>query len=152
MAGYFFDSSALVKLYHAEAGTATVSQIVNITGNQIRVSRLTVAELTSAFAIKARTQSINREDADLFLRQFREDVTSGMLEVFSIGETEFALAELLLERYGFGSRLRSLDALQLAAASELRNRKLVDHLMAADAVLCEVARLEGFSVINPEHA
>jgi predicted nucleic acid-binding protein len=151
LAGYFFDSSALVKLYHAEAGTPTVSQIVNTTGNLIRVSRLTVAELTSAFAIKARTLSINREDADLFLRQFREDVTSGMLEVFSIGESEFALAELLLERYAFGSRLRSLDALQLAAASALRNRKLVDHLVAADAVLCEVARLEGFSVINPEH-
>ena len=75
-----------------------------------------------------------------------------MLEVFSIGESEFALAELLLERYAFGSRLRSLDALQLAAASALRNRKLVDHLVAADAVLCEVARLEGFSVINPEHS
>jgi uncharacterized protein len=118
LAGYFFDSSALVKLYHAEAGTATVSQIVNTTGNLIRVSRLTVAELTSAFAIKARTQSINREDADLFLRQFREDVTSGMLEVFSIGESEFALAELLLERYALGSRLRSLDALQLPTKSE----------------------------------
>jgi predicted nucleic acid-binding protein len=151
LAGYFFDSSALVKLYHAEAGTPAVSQIINTTGNLILVSRLTVAELTSAFAIKARTRSINREDADLFLQQFREDVTSGMLEVFSLGESEFALAELLVERHAFGSRLRTLDALQLATASELRNRNLVDHFVAADAVLCEVARLEGFSVINPEH-
>jgi predicted nucleic acid-binding protein len=152
LAGYFFDSSALVKLYHAEAGTPTVSQIVNTTGNLIRVSRLTVAELTSAFAIKVRTQSIGREDADAFLRQFRRDVTSGKLEVFSIGEPEFTAAESLVERYAFDSRLRALDSLQLAVALELRNQKLVDQFVAADAVLCEVARLEGFSVINPEQA
>lgn len=151
MAGFFFDSSALVKLYHPEAGTTAVDQIVGTQGNLIRVSRLTVAELTSAFAIKVRTQSISREDADVFLRQFRGDVNRGKLEVFSIGESEFAMAELLVERYAFEFRLRALDALQLAVASELRSQKLVDTLVAADAILCEVARLEGFSVINPEH-
>jgi predicted nucleic acid-binding protein len=150
LAGFFFDSSALVKLYHPEAGTSTVDQIVGTSGNLIRVSRLSVAELTSAFAIKVRTQSISREDADVFLRQFRGDVTSGKLEVFSIGESEFAMAELLVERYAFESRLRALDALQLAVASELRSQKLVDHFVAADVILCEVARLEGLSVINPE--
>lgn len=82
MAGHFLDSSALVKLYHAEVGTPIVDQIVNAGGNPIRISRLTVAELTSAFAIKVRTQSINREDADLFLRQFRRDIAAGKLEVF----------------------------------------------------------------------
>ena len=151
MAGYFFDSSALVKFYHPEAGTPAVDQIINVTGNVARVSRLTVAELTSAFAIKVRTQSINRQDADAFLRNF-EETSTGKLEVFSIGEAEFARAELLVERYAFAQRLRPLDALQLAVALELRNKKLVDHLVAADAILCEVAALEGFSVINPEHS
>jgi hypothetical protein len=97
-----------------------------------------------------RTGSINRDDADLFLRQFRKDVATGKLEVFSIGESEFTTAELLVERYAFDLRLRALDALQLAVALELRNQKLVDHFVAADAILCEVAGLEGFSVINPE--
>jgi len=150
LAGHFFDSSALVKLYHPEAGTPTVDQIVNATDNLLRVSRLTVAELTSAFAIKVRTGSINRGDADLFLHRFRKDVAIGKLEVFSIGESEFTTAELLVERYAFDLRLRALDALQLAVALELRNQKLVDHFVAADAILCEVAGLEGFSVINPE--
>ena len=152
MAGHFFDSSALVKLYHPEAGTPAVDQIVNAAGNLVRISRLTVAELTSAFAIKVRTQSINREDADLFLRLFRGDVATGKLEIFSVAESEFAMAELLVERYAFDLRLRALDALQLAVALELRNQKLVDHFVAADAILCEVAGLEGFSVINPEHS
>jgi hypothetical protein len=91
-------------------------------------------------------------NADLFLRQFRGDIATGKLEVFSIGEAEFAGAELLVERYAFVSRLRALDALQLAVALELRNQKLVDHFVAADTILCEVAGLEGFSVINPEHS
>jgi predicted nucleic acid-binding protein len=151
LAGYFFDSSALVKLYHPEVGTPVVDQIVGATGNFVRISRLTVAELTSAFAIKVRTQSIIREDADVFLRQFRTDVASGKLEVFSIGESAFAMAELLVERYAFDSRLRALDALQLAVALELRKQELVDHFVAADAILCEVAKMEAFSVINPEH-
>lgn len=148
---YFLDSSALVKLYHAETGTPAIERIVNDPQNIIRISRLSVAELTSAFAIKVRTQFINRDDADIFLRQFRGDVASGKLKVFSISETEFALAELLVERYAFDLRLRALDALQLAVALELRNGKLVDHFVAADTVLCDVARLEGFSVINPEY-
>ena len=152
MAGHFFDSSALVKLYHPEAGTPAVDQIVNSAGNLVRISRLTVVELTSAFAIKVRTQSINREDADLFLRQFRGDVATGKLEIFSVAESEFAMAELLVGRYAFDLRLRALDALQLAVALELRNQELVDHFVAADTALCEVARLEGFSVINPEHS
>jgi predicted nucleic acid-binding protein len=151
LAAYFFDTSALVKLYHSEAGTPAVDQIVNSPGNPIRISRLTVAELTSAFAIKVRTQSISRKDADAFLRQFQQDITGGKLEVFSVGEPEFTTAELLVERSAFDSRLRALDALQLAVAAELRSQELVDHFVAADAILCEVARPEGFSVINPEH-
>jgi len=152
LAGYFFDSSALVKFYHPEAGTQAIDQIVNATGNLIRVSRLTVAELISAFAIKVRTQSIGRDDANLFLGQFRKDIATGKLQVFSIGESEFTTAELLVERYAFDSRLRALDALQLAVALELRSQQLVDHFVAADAILCEVAGLEEFSVINPEHS
>ena len=150
MPGHFFDSSALVKLYHAEIGTPVVDQIVNAAGDAI--SRLTPAELTSAFAIKVRTQSINREDTDLFLRQFRKDLTTGKLEIFSVAESEFAIAESLVERYAFELRLRALNALQLAVALELRNQGLVDHFVAADRTLCEVAGLEGFSVINPEYS
>jgi predicted nucleic acid-binding protein len=152
LAGHFLDSSALVKFYHKEAGTDEVDSIVNARDHVARISRLSVAELTSAFAIKVRTHSIDRQDADLFLRQFRGDIASGKLEVFSIGEPEFAKAELLVERYAFTMRLRALDALQLAVALELRNQKLTDHFVAADMILCDVAALEGFSVINPERS
>jgi hypothetical protein len=47
-------------------------------------------------AIKVRTQVIGREDAGLLLRQFREDIFSERLEVFSIGDPEFGLTETLI--------------------------------------------------------
>ena len=152
MPGHFLDTSALVKLYHAEIGTDVVERIVSATDHTVRISRLAATELTSAFAIKVRTQSITRENASLFLRQFREDIATGQLEMFSIAESEFAVAESLVERYAFDFRLRALDALQLAVALALRRQNLVEHFVAADIVLCEVAQLEGFSAINPEHS
>jgi hypothetical protein len=79
-------------------------------------------------------------------------MVSGKIEVFSIAESEFAMAESLVERYAFDVRLRALDALQLAVALELQKQHLVDHFIAADKILCEVAQLEGLSVINPEHS
>jgi predicted nucleic acid-binding protein len=149
LTGYFLDSSALVKFYHRD-GTPEVDHIVKGRDSVVRISRLSVAELTSAFAIKVRTHSIEREDADVFLRQFRRDLVNGTLRVFSIGESEFSMGELLVQRYAFTKRLRALDALQLAVALELRDQKLADHFVAADTILCEVAGLEGLSVINPE--
>lgn len=152
MAGYFFDTSALVKLYHRETGTAVVDRIVRAAGSRILISRLAGAELTSAFAIKVRTLAIDRDDADLFLRQFREDIVCGTLEVFSVGESEFIVTEHLVERYAFELRLRALDALQLAIALAMRDRQLVDRFVAADKILCAVAAMEGFSVINPDQS
>jgi predicted nucleic acid-binding protein len=81
LAGHFFDSSALLKLYHPEVGTLAVDQIVNATGQLGSSFRLTVAELTSAFAIKVRIQPMSREDADLFLRQFRSHIATSLTHV-----------------------------------------------------------------------
>ena len=150
MPAYFFDSSALVKLYHSEVGTPVVDDLVTAANNRVRISRLAPAELMSAFAIKVRTQAISREDAAIFIRQFRSDIATARLEVFTIPESAFANAESLVQRHAFQMRLRALDALQLGVAVELRDRNLVDFFVAADKVLCEVAGLEGFSVINPE--
>ena len=77
-------------------------------------------------------------------------MVSGKFGVFSIGEVEFALAERLVEQYAFELRLRALDAPQLAVALGLKSQGLIDHFVAADRILCEIAALEGFSVLNPE--
>lgn len=95
--------------------------------------------MISAFAIKARTKSINHEDARALVRRFRGDLAHGKFEVF----------ESLVERHAFEMQLRALDALQLAVALELQQAHLMDHFVTADIVLDEVARSEGLAIINP---
>ena len=151
MAAYFFDSSALAKLYHPEVGTPEMDKIVQTPGAQVRISRLTVVELPSVFAIKVRTRFISHEDARLLARQFQEDIVAEKFLVTAIREPEFGVAERLIERYAFDRRLRALDAIQIAVALRLRSQGLVDQFVSADKVLCEVATLEGFAVLNPEH-
>ena len=79
MASYFFDTSALAKLYDLEVGTPAVDWIFQNPSSKVRISRLTAVEIPSVFAIKVRTGIIGREDAELLLRQFQEDVVSAKL-------------------------------------------------------------------------
>lgn len=55
MAAYFFDSSALVKFYIEEPGTAWVRSFTDDEGNTIHVSSL--AEVEAVFSIDKATQS-----------------------------------------------------------------------------------------------
>jgi predicted nucleic acid-binding protein len=150
LAGYFFDSSALAKLYHPEIGAATVERIVQEPASAIQISRLTVVELPSVFAIKVRTNFITREDSRALLRQFREDIVSGKFEVFGMRDSELYVAEGLIEQYAHDLRLRAMDSIQVAVALALKAQGSVEHFVTADRVLCNVAAMEGFSVINPE--
>jgi predicted nucleic acid-binding protein len=43
-----------------------------------------------------------------------------------------------------------MDAIQLVVALALKTQGSVEHFVTADKVLCNVAAMEGFSVINPE--
>ena len=107
--------------------------------------------MRSVFAIKVRTQVVTQEDVSLLLRQFQEDVVSRKLQIFAVQESEFALAERLIERYAFDKPLRTLDAVQSAVALGLKSQGLIYHFVAADAALCAVAAQEGVSVLDPEH-
>ena len=73
---YFFDSSALAKLYHPEVGTPEVDKIVQTPGVQIRISRLTVVELPSVFAIQSTDAIHQPEDARMLVRQFQDDIVA----------------------------------------------------------------------------
>jgi hypothetical protein len=61
----------------------------------------------------------------------------------------FEAAEHLITRYALSMRLRTLDALQLAVALDLKDQGLVDHFVAADLALLDVAALAGLNVTNP---
>jgi predicted nucleic acid-binding protein len=52
---YFFDSSALVKLYHPEKGSERIEEIFNEPDRRILIARLAGVEIVSALALKVRT-------------------------------------------------------------------------------------------------
>jgi predicted nucleic acid-binding protein len=150
MAGYFFDTSALAKHYHPETGTARVDAILSTASASHFISRLGAVELLSVFAGTVRTGAIVAADLALLRRRFQADVASGLLRPVRLQAAHFQGAERLLLHYGPAQSIRTLDALQLAVALDLRARSLIDHFVCADRRLLAVATAEGLSVIDPE--
>ncbi len=61
MAGYFFDSSALVKRYVREAGTNwTISLFRNPAQNSFYAARISLAEVISAFTRRLKNKSLSQ--------------------------------------------------------------------------------------------
>jgi hypothetical protein len=150
VAAYFFDSSALAKLYHSEPGTARVASIFHEPGRRILISRLTVLEMHSMFAIKVRTGVLTSAEAHTLRGHFRADLVSKGFQVFAITDLHYGHAERLVLQYAFRHRLRSLDALQLAVALDLKDQAITEQIVAADMTVCEIAAAEGLSVIDPQ--
>lgn len=142
MAQYFFDSSALVKYYHAEIGTERVASIFGEPDRKIRISRIGLVEMQSALAMKVRSGVLQQAAAALQRQRLLPDVAASVLEVSKVTEEHFAMAERLIARHSFLSRLRTLDAIQLAVALDLADQQLVDQFVVADRVLAEMAAIE----------
>jgi hypothetical protein len=153
MPGCFLDTStsALVKHYHPEKGSAEVDRLWNDPANVLVASRLSGIELVSAFASKVRARTIVSGDFDILTRRFSADVGNKRLTTIRLLVLHFKEAERLLRQHGLLRPLRTLDALQLAVALDLRNRGIVSLFVCADRDLLSVAANEGFSVFDPEN-
>jgi predicted nucleic acid-binding protein len=152
MAGDFLDTSALAKHYHPEVGSAEVDRLWNDVDRDLFVSRLAALEIVSAFAGKVRAGVISLADFDTLRRRFASDLSKKKRPVGTrILVAHFQEAERLLRQHGPARRLRTLDALQLAVALDLRRKKAVDQFVSADKDLVAVAALEGFVILDPEN-
>jgi PIN domain-containing protein len=150
MANYFLDTSALGKNYHIEIGTAEIERLLKEPNARHFISRLTLIEIQSVFAGKVRMGVITESDFQLLRRRFLTDVTKGQLQVIRMTGFHYQEAERLLKKHATSRGLRTLDALQLSVALDLRRRGTLDHFVCADRNFCIVAALEGLSLINPE--
>jgi hypothetical protein len=106
-------------------------------------------EIESVFATKVRTGVIEKSALEQLRGLFCADLSRGRFQVVLLARRHFQNAETLVRTYAVDRALRTLDALQLSAALDLRRRGAVSELVASDKNLCAVATLEGFSVINP---
>lgn len=151
MPNYLLDTSALAKRYHKENGSEYVDRIIEHVGSRSLISHLSIVELESVLAIKTRTGEIDQQALELARRRFRTDLAGRHLLVAPpIRIHHYQTARTLLVRYGVTEGLRTLDALQLAIAFDLRQNGLIDVIVAADQRLCRVASLMGCPAVNPE--
>lgn len=149
MAIYFLDSSAIIKRYIAEQGSALVASLTNpAAGNQLHIARISAVEVLAAITRRVRVGSLTGEQARVARTQFRIDFSASQ-NVVEITEALITRAMDLAEKH----ELRGYDAVQLAAAMEVHDGALTLGLTAAmvsaDDELNAAAAAEGLAVENP---
>ena len=74
MSVYYFDSSALVKLYAREVGSTWVEAVADLSaGNQIYTANITEVEVASAISRRRREGQITDADAANSIAKLRDD-------------------------------------------------------------------------------
>lgn len=139
----FFDTSALFKLYHSEAGTKELTAFFS--SNVIKaiyLSEITSIEFSSAVWKKCRKKEINQSSAELLIDKFKTDSEKYNF-IRQSKSCAFLASELIGKHWEKG--LRTLDSLQLASALTLKND--IDVFITSDVLLSEITLSENLKVM-----
>ncbi len=146
---YFFDTSALVKLYHAETGSERLETELSRFADDliISVSDLSRIEFYSVILKKVRTKDIKHDKAKQALALFEQDW--GEFNCLVVDGTVKTNAAELLKKLAPTANLGTLDALQLSTALLAHKTLAVDCFVTADKRLLSFAAMY-FETFNPE--
>jgi predicted nucleic acid-binding protein len=142
----FFDTSALVKFFHREAGTDVVVSLITDRENRVWLSELARLEFACAVHRRYRMKEIEEDQLEKALDGFSSECAR--FNTRKIGSAVLDEAEALVNRLGKSVGLRALDAIHLATFS-LFNQFDEMPFVATDEVLLNAARSIGAKVINP---
>ena len=152
MTAYFLDSSALVKRYVSETGSAWIQQITDPqTGNSLFIARITWVEVRSAFARRQREGSLTSTDTTLITQRFRFNLNN-QYQVIELDSTLAETAGQLVSQYP----LRAYDAVQLASVLLLQpafatTQSTQLSFLTADNRLIPIAIALGLLTDNPNN-
>ena len=144
MTDYYFDTSALVKLYHDELNTSVVEEIFSNEENQIVISEIACIELYSALYRLRRMNQISEDALSTAIASFEDDCAY-RLTIHVIASHNIEQAREIIKRYGHNKSIRTLDAIQLST-SLCRADNLV--FVCADTLLTELAQNEKMKVLD----
>lgn len=144
MTDYYFDTSALVKLYHDELNTSVVEGIFSNEENQIFISKIACIELYSALYRLRRMNQISEDVLDAAIASFEDDCAY-RLAIQVVASHNIKQAMEIIKKYGHNKSIRTLDALQLSASLD-RADDLV--FVCADTLLTELAQNEKMKVLD----
>ena len=152
MARYSLDSSAAVKRYQVEAGSAEINRIVTEQNSVRFISRLSLLEVQRAFNRRLRTGEISEYERERARLGFYIDLRRQRLRLKEITPIHYRSAVRLIQKYAPMQTvplLRSLDALHLAVALHIRDRDGLDYFVCTDKDLCDIAEAEQLRVLKP---
>jgi len=150
LTAFFVDSSALVKRYVLETGTAWVRGLTRQSPSRlIYIAHITAVEVTCAVARRRKGKTLTPPRASSILRRFRQHLAARYIV---IEVTPDLLDEAM--RLGNAHALRAYDAVQLAVALEVNRSHQADGfgpvtLISADQALNDAATAEGLTVEDP---
>lgn len=150
MAAYYLDSSALVKRYARETGTAWIIGLFRrAAGHRLYVGRITGVEVAAALTRKRRGGHLTNNEAARALARLRRDL-GGRLRIVEITSALLTYAISLAEQHD----LRGYDAVQLAAMLEANGERVRLKLapltlIAADAELLAAGAAAGLITDDP---
>lgn len=151
MPAHYVDSSALVKRYIEETGSAFMDRLLRDHDGMVYVSHIAGTEVVAALTRRGRGEHWSEGHIDEIVDLFSDDLNSRFWRLETSPETlDHGMA--LARRHG----LRGYDAVHLAAAIDV-NALQIDEgsdpvvLVSADDELNAAAEAEGLTVLNPLH-
>ncbi len=143
---YYFDTSALLKRYIVEDGSAWVRTTFEEPEADIVVSQLAIVEGVAALARRARGGAFRPGSVARVIQKLTADFQQQFVVIAVNSELIDKAVDLARQR-----ALRGYDALQLATALVVRSLVApeVVTFVAADDELIAAAEMEGLPSINP---
>ncbi len=138
----YLDTSALVKLYHQEAGSEEVENIL-IEVEEIYLSEIAKLEFKSAIWKKVRTGEVDEENALIAIDSFQNDFDK--YAWIAIKPDIIASAQELLMTHGKRG-LRTLDSIQLASILILKEEECT--FITFDSNLKDISQAENLNVFE----
>lgn len=141
----FLDTSALVKFYHEEEGTASVTALILDCKDAICISELAKLEIISSFCRRFRNKEIDKDAYQEALEAFREDLQR--YKLLPVSYLVLKKAEMILLDLTPTIGLRTLDVLHLATFTL---ESSADSLfVAGDKALLQAAEAIGANTYYP---
>lgn len=138
----FLDTSSLLKLYHSEADSDRLHEILSIDVEAIYLSEIAKIEFLSAIWKKIRQRDLTGEVGKAVISCFEADFNK--FYWIKLTSEVIKRASELLKKYG-DDGLRTLDSIQLACAVELKGENC--SFFTSDRILQRLFNKENLNII-----
>jgi predicted nucleic acid-binding protein len=144
---YYFDTSALVKIYHNENGSNRAIELFEENADNY-ISQIAFTEFNCTLYRKFRNKEI-AEEKDVLQSINLFEIDMQYENILLIDSKIFWEARNLIVKWGSRFSLKTLDAIHLACFVQLSQYNQIT-FVSSDKRLCEIVTEMGYDVINPE--